>query len=211
MDDTNRIRGASPLTDRDRRVLREVGSLGAVPVAHLLDFFPTRAAGYVRLGILARQGLVRRFSALKSRWVRLSAFGAAAAGMTALRERPRITERRAALVNVHCLLASCGYARVPPPPAAPRTLLYYGREGEVVAVAVTVRPLRRGGLRAITHPIIFSPASRALKSILVFAPGTIPKRLNEVPNGWQSRIVLMPVPGPMTAAVTRTQLLARLR
>ena len=192
-------------------MLQEVGLLGAAPVAHLLGFFSTPAAGYVRLGVLARRGLVRRFSTLGSRWVGLSPSGAAIAGVTALRRDSRITERRAALVNAHCLLASCGYMRVPPPPAAPRTLLYYGREGEVLAVVVTVRPLHRGSLRAITHPIIFSPAARALKSILVFAPGTAPRRTHEGPESWQSRVVLMPVPGPMTAAVMRTQLLARLR
>lgn len=192
-------------------MLREVGSLGAVPVAHLLGFFPTPAAGYVRLGVLARRGLVRRFSALGNRWVDLSPIGAAATGVTALRGGPRVTERRAALISVHCLLASCGYARMPPPATAPKQFHYYSREGEVIAVAVTMRPLRRGSLRALTHPIIFSPAARAVKSILVFAPGTAPRRTYEGPDSWQSRVVLMPVPGPMTAVVMRTQLLARLR
>ena len=202
---------ADTLTDRDRRVLREVGALGAVPVAHLLGFFPTAAAGYVRLGVLARRGLVRRFSARRRRWVGLSASGAAAAGVTAHRGVSRITERRAVLIGVHCLLASCGYAGVPPPPAAPSRLQYYSREGEVVAVAVTARPLRRGGLRALTHPIIFSPAARIVKGILVFAPGTIPQRLHEVPDSWQSRVVLMPASDPTTAEVVRAQLVARLR
>ncbi len=205
------VRGAASLTDRDRRVLREVGSLGAVPVAHLLGLFPSPAAGYVRLGILARRGLVRRFSALGSRWIGLAPSAAAAAGMTSVRGGSRITERRDALVRVHCLLASCGYARVPPPPAAPRTLQYYGREVETVAVAVTVRPLRRGGLRALTHPIIFSPTSRALKDILVFGPGMTSQRLQEVPGPWRSRIALMPIPDPKTMGVIRTQLLDLLR
>ncbi len=191
-------------------MLQEVGSLGAVPVAHLLGFFPTPAAGYVRLGVLAQRGLVRRFSALGSRWVRLSPSGATAVGMATLRMGARVTERRAATVSVHCLLTSCGYLRVPSPPATPSRLLYYGREGEIAAVAVTVRPLRGGSLGELTHPIIFSPAARIVQKIILFAQGTLPLRLHEVPNSWQSRVILMPIPSPMTAAVMRTQLLARL-
>lgn len=188
-----------------------MGSLGAIPVAHFVSFFPTPAAGYVRLGILARRGLVWRFSVKGSRWVTLSSTGAAAADATPPRTRSRITERRAALVSVHCLLTSCGYARAPLPLAAPRTLQYYGREGEVLAVAVTVRPLHRGWLQELTHPIIFSPAARAVRRILVFGPGTTSQRLLEVPGSWQSRILLMPIPDPKTVGVVRTQLLARLR
>src|SRR5437588_7351297 len=100
------------LTDRDRRVLQEVDNLRAAPLAHLLKFFPTRAAGYVRLGILARRDLVHRFSVKKERWVSLSPSGAAAVGGTALRRRWRIAERRAAVVTVHLLFASCDYERV---------------------------------------------------------------------------------------------------
>jgi hypothetical protein len=188
-----------------------MGSLGAIPVAHFVSFFPTPAAGYVRLGILARRGLVWRFSVKGSRWVMLSSAGAAAADATPPRTRLRITERRAALVSVHCLLTSCGYVPASPPPAAPRTLQYYGREGEVLAVAVTVRPPRRGWFQELTHPIIFSPASRAVSRILVFGPGTTSQPLQEVPGSWRSRILLMPIPDAKTAEIVRTRLLAYLR
>ena len=141
----------------------------------------------------------------------LSSAGAAAADATPPRTRLRITERRAAIVSVHCLLTSCGYAPAAPPPAAPRTLQYYGRDGEVLAVAVTVRPLRRGWLQQLTHPIIFSSASRAVRRILVFGPGTTSQRLQEVPGSWRPRILLMPIPDPKIVGVVRSQLLARLR
>ena len=211
MDEADRIRTGIPLTDRDHRLLREVGALGAVPIAHLLGFFPTPAAGYVRLGVLARRDLVRRFSALGSRWVRLSTSGAAAAGVATLRMGARMTERRTATVSAHCLLTSCGYSRVPPPPATPNRFLYYSRGGEIIAVGVTVRPLRAGSRRVLMHPIIFSPAARVVQKIILFAPGTMPERLHDVPNSWQSRVILMPTPSPMTAALMRIQLLARLR
>lgn len=211
VDEADLIRTRIPLTDRDHRLLREVGALGAVPIAHLLGFFPTPAAGYVRLGVLARRDLVRRFSALGSRWVRLSPSGATAVGMATLRMGARMTERRAATVSVHCLLTSCGYLRVPPPPATPNRFLYYCREGGIVAVGVTVRPLRGGSLRVLTQLIIFSPAARIVQKVIVFAPGTMPQRLHEVPNSWQSRVILMPIPGPMSAAIMRTHLLTRLR
>jgi hypothetical protein len=141
----------------------------------------------------------------------LSSAGAAAAGATPPRTRSRITERRAAIVRVHCLLTSCGYSRASPPPAAPRTLQYYSRDGEVLAVAVTVRPLHRRWLEEVTHPIIFSPAARAVGRILVFGPGTTSQWLREVPGAWRSRILLMPIPGGKTMGVVQAQLLARLR
>ncbi len=188
-----------------------MGSLGAIPVAYFASFFPTPAAGYVRLGILARRGLVQRFFVKGRRWVMLSPAGAAAVGTTLPRTRLRITERRAGLVSVHCLLTSCGYTRASPPPAAPRTLQYYGRDGDVLAVAVTVRRLHRGWLQELTHPIIFSPASREVSRILVFGPGTTSQRLQEVPGSWRSRILLMPIPDAKTVVIVRSQLLARLR
>ena len=199
------------LTDRDRRVLQEVGYLRAAPLSHLLTFFPSRAAGYVRLGILARRGLVNRFSAKEERWVSLSPSGAATVGGTALRGRSRIAERRTAFVTVHLLLTSCGYARVLRPPAAPRTLAYYGRQGEVIAMAVMARPLRRGRLHALADPVIFSPASRVVRKIIVFVPGTTSQRLPPVPDSWQSRIVLMPLPNSLTIGIVRRQLLVHLR
>jgi hypothetical protein len=141
----------------------------------------------------------------------LSSAGAAAAGATSPRTRSRITERRTAIVSVHCLLTSCGYARASPPPAGPRRLRYYARDGEVLAVAVTARALRCGWLREATHPIIFSPAARAVGRILVFGPGTTSQWLREVPGAWRSRILLMPIPGRKTMAIVQAQLLARLR
>jgi len=198
------------LTDRDRRVLQEVGHLGAAPLAHLLNLFPTPEAGYVRLGILAGRGLLHRFSAQGGRWVSLSPSGAAVVGGTALRARPRLSERRAAFATVHLLLTTCGYTHVPRPLAAPRTLAYYGRQGEVVAVATMARPLRRGHLQALAHPIIFSPASRAVGRILVFVPDAASQRLPAVPSSWRSRILLMPLPNPTTIGIVRKRLLAHL-
>ena len=199
------------LTNRDRRVLQEVGHLKAAPLSHLLGFFPTSSAGYVRLGVLARRGLVHRFSAKGARWVSLSPSGAAAVGGTVLRGRSRIAERRAALANVHHLLTSCGYARVPRPPSAPRSLVYYERMGEILGVAITLRLRRRGHLQALTHPVIFSPASRVVRRIIVFVPGTTSRRLPAVPESWQSRIVLMSLPNSMTVGIMKRQLLEYLR
>jgi len=199
------------LTNRDRRVLEEVGHLGAAPLSSLLNFFPTPAAGYIRLGILARRGLINRFPAKGERWVSLSPSGAAAVGGIVLRAQSRLAERRAALAIVHHLLASCGYARGPRPPAAPRTLAYYERQGEVLAVAVTVHPLRRDRLQALIRPVIFSPASRAAKRIVVFAPGATSQRLPAVPDSWQYRILLMPLPNSTTIGIVRRRFLAHLR
>jgi hypothetical protein len=201
----------SLLTDRDRRVLEEVGHLGTASLSSLLNFFPTPAAGYVRLGILTRRGLIHRFSAKGARWVSLSPSGAAVVGGTVLRAQSPPAERRAALAIVHRFLTSCGFTRIPRPLAALRMHTYYERQGEVLAVAVTVHPPRRDRLQALISPVIFSPASRVARRIVVFAPGTTPLRLPAVPDSWQSRILLMPLPNSTTIGIVRRRFLAHLR
>ena len=198
------------MTDRDAALLEDLTRLRVMPLAHVLERFPTAGAGYVRVGELERRGLLQRFTWRGERWVGMGPIAARLWHVPSRRGMPVVTDRRCYFARADRLLQHCGFAAVAPPHRAPVTLAYYGREGGVVAVGVALRPLQRGRLRAWVHALTGSLGIPVVRGLVVFAPGVTVERLHELPAAWVPRIIVMPLPDPELAPLMRTQLLVRL-
>jgi len=175
-----------------------------------LERFPTAGAGYVRVGELERRGLLQRFTWRGERWVGLGRVAARLWHVPSRRGALTVTDRRCYLARVDRLLQHCGFAAIAPPHRAPVTLAYYGREGDVVAVGVALRPLQRGRLRAWVHALTGALGVPVVRGLVIFAPGATVERLHELPATWAPRVIVMPLPGPELVSLMRTQLLLRL-
>jgi len=198
------------MTARDAALLGDLTRLRVMPLAHVLERFPTAGAGYVRVGELERRGLLRRFTWRGERWVGLGGTAARLWHVPSRRGALSVTDRRCYLARADRLLQHCGFAAIAPPNRAPQTFMYYGRQGGVVAVGVALRPLHRGRLRSWVHVLTGPLGVPAVRGLLIFAPGVTVERLHEVPAPWASRVIMMPLPGPELAPLMQTQLLLRL-
>jgi len=198
------------MTARDAVLLKDLARLRVMPLAHVLERFPTAGAGYVRVGELDRRGLLQRFTWRGERWVGLGPVAARLWHVPSRRGALTVTDRRCYLARADWVLRHCGFAAIAPPNRAPQTFVYYGREGRVIAMGVALRPLQRGRLRNWVHALTGSLGIPVVQELVVFAPGVTVERLHELPATWASRIIVMPLPGPELVSLMRTQLLLRL-
>lgn len=187
----------TPLTDRDRVVLRLLGRLRAAPVPVLAAYFPSQAAAYVRLGLLAQRGLVRRSSAFGRRLYVLTARGAAAVGLPAPRSSAvsPSTSRLAALLAV---LAPMGYREAAPPRRLRRSVTWAAREGSpwngVALYVSSQRITRRRATRIVPRLGLMRNAARAI----IIAGGSR-TRPEVVRDPLYPPVLVTPVPVPARA------------
>jgi len=198
------------MTTRDAALLEDLTRLRVMPLAHVLERFPTAGAGYVRVGELERRGLLQRFTWRGERWVGLGRVAARLWHVPSRRDALTATDRRCYLARADRLLQHCGFAAIAPPHRTPATLAYYGRKGSVVAVGMALRPLQRGRLRSWVYALTGSLGAPAVQGLVIFAPGVTVERLHELPAVWGPRVMMMPLPGPELTSLMRTQLLLRL-
>jgi hypothetical protein len=184
-------RGASEVTGRDVEVLREVARFAAVPPAALAHFFPSRAAAYVRLGVLAERGFLSRTTSFGRRAYRVTPKGAAAAGLHASRAGTSSTARAGRMAAVAALLAPLGYAPVPAPrPSMPTAVAWFSCGKRVVAVyPSSARLTGRQVRRLLSRLRIYRHTAHA---IVLLSGGGVPAR---VVRDWRyPPVIVVPVP-----------------
>jgi hypothetical protein len=100
---------SAPLTARDAALLREIALRGPLPVDALTEHFPSRQAAYVRLGALARRGLIEPAWVAGSRVWTATPQGRRALGLSPGRSAAAPGPRRLARARLILLMARLGY------------------------------------------------------------------------------------------------------
>ncbi len=173
-------------TPRDREVLRALARWQIAPFWALLQFFPTPAAGYVRLGMLARSGMIRKAAHRGDHFVMLTAAGARAIAVPLPRTPMARLPYRLAFIHVDHAMAARGYTPVPPPRGAPRQLWYYANG----SVRVATTTCRTRAVTALAHRLVtlLGPQflAREVNGLFMFTPRLV--RANLAGSPWARKV-----------------------